>query len=415
MKLLFIAHRIPYPPNKGDKIRSFHELQSLVERGHEVHLLAFADDLNDLNYQVDLARICASVEIVPLRRAWARARAVANLVSVRPLSLGYFALRKMRRLVERAASENDFDAVFVYSSTMAQYVPRELASRTVVDMVDVDSEKWRDYAGRTNRLMARLYDLEWKRLRRYEYEIVTRFANTVVTTRREAALLDQLDEFTRRARLRVITNGVDLDYFQPSTQPPDTTSPRLVFIGAMDYFANIEGARYFAEEVFPLIRARESRAKFSIIGANPAAEVKKLARYPGVNVTGFVDDVRPHLREAAVCIVPLRIARGVQNKVLEAMAAGKAVIATSESVAGLRVADGEHLMIADTPERFAGAALEVLRDESLRESLEMRARYYVEAEHDWKPLLQKLVELIEAVGARENKPGRPNTRAAAGS
>ncbi len=415
MKLLFIAHRIPYPPNKGDKIRSFHELQSLVERGHEVHLLAFADDLNDLNYQVDLARICASVEIVPLRRAWARARAVANLVSARPLSLGYFAMRKMRRLVERAASENDFDAVFVYSSTMAQYVPRELASRTVVDMVDVDSEKWRDYAGRTNRLMARLYDLEWKRLRRYEYEIVTRFANTVVTTRREAALLDQLDEFTRRARLRVITNGVDLDYFQPSTQPPDTTSPRLVFIGAMDYFANIEGARYFAEEVFPLIRARESRAKFSIIGANPAAEVKKLARYPGVNVTGFVDDVRPHLREAAVCIVPLRIARGVQNKVLEAMAAGKAVIATSESVAGLRVADGEHLMIADTPERFAGAALEVLRDESLRESLEMRARYYVEAEHDWKPLLQKLVELIEAVGARENKPGRPNTRAAAGS
>jgi len=413
MKLLYLAHRVPYPPNKGDKIRSFHELQALVERGHEVHLLAFADDLNDLNYQVDLARMCASVEIVPLRRVWAGARALANLINTRPLSLGYFASRKMRRLVERAASNNDFDAVFVYSSTMAQYAPSQLASRTVVDMVDVDSEKWRDYAGRANPLLSRLYSLEWKRLRGYEYEIVTRFANTVVTTRREAALLDRLDEFTRRARLRMITNGVDLDYFQPSTQPPDTISPRLVFIGAMDYFANVEGARYFAEEVFPLIRSRESRAKFSIVGANPAAEVKKLARHPGVTVTGFVPDVRPYLRKATVCIVPLRIARGVQNKVLEAMAAGKAVIASPEAVAGLRVVDGEHLMIANTAERFAGAALEVMRDESLRESLEMRARRFVEAEHDWKPLLQKLVELIETVGAREHKPGRPDTRAIA--
>jgi len=413
MKLLFLAHRIPYPPNKGDKIRSFHELRALVERGHEVHLLAFADDLNDLNYQVDLARMCASVEIVPLRRVWAGARAIANLVNTRPLSLGYFASRKMRRLVERAVSDNDFDAVFVYSSTMAQYVPRELASRTVVDMVDVDSEKWRGYVSRANALMSRLYSLEWKRLRDCEYEIVTRFANTIVTTGREAALLDKLDEFTRRARLRVITNGVDLDYFQPSAQAPDTTSPRLVFIGAMDYFANAEGARYFAEEVFPLVRSRESRAKFSIVGANPTSEVKKLARHPGVTVTGFVPDVRPYLRDAAVCVVPLRIARGVQNKVLEAMAAGKAVIASPEAVAGLRVVDGEHLMVADGPQRFADATLEVIRDESLRESLEMRARRLAETEHDWKPLLQKMAELVETVGAREHKPGRPNTRAIA--
>jgi sugar transferase (PEP-CTERM/EpsH1 system associated) len=413
MKLLFLAHRIPYPPNKGDKIRSYHALQALASRGHEVHLLAFADDLNDLNYQVDLARICASVEIVPLRRALAAARAAANLLSSRPLSLGYFASRKMRRLVERSMSQREFDAVFVYSSTMAQYAPRELASRTVVDLVDIDSEKWREYAGRANPLMSRLYSLEGKRLREYEYEIVKGFANTVVTTGREAALLDRLDEFTRRARLRVITNGVDLDYFQPVTQAPDTTSPRLVFVGAMDYYANVEGARYFAEEIFPLIRARESRAKFSIVGANPTAEVKKLTRHPGVTVTGAVPDVRPYLQDAAVCVVPLQIARGVQNKVLEAMAAGKAIIATPQSVAGLRVVPGEHLMVADTPEKFADTTLEVIRDESLRESLELRARYFVEAEHDWNPLHQKLVELIEAVGARAQKQGRPDSRAIA--
>jgi sugar transferase (PEP-CTERM/EpsH1 system associated) len=411
MKLLFISQRIPYPLNDSDRIRSSHELHAFIERGHEVHLLAFADDLNDLNYQVDLGRMCATVGIVPLRGVWAGARALVNLVSTRPLSRGYLASRKMRRLVKRAVSDNDFDAVFVCSSPMAQYVPRELVSRAVVDMADVDSEKWRDYAGGANPFMSRIYSFESKRLREYEYKVITSFANTVVTSGREAALLDHLDEFTRRARLRTISNGVDLDYFQPSSQSPDTISPRLVFVGAMDCFANVEGARYFAEEVFPLIRSRESRAKFSIIGANPTDGVKKLARYPGVIVTGEAPDARPYLREATLCVVPLRVARGAQNEILEVMAAGKAVIASPEAVAGLRVVDGEHLIIADSPRRFADAALEVIRDAYLRESLETQARSFVEAEHDWNPLLQKLVNLVEAVGRRENIPGKSNARA----
>jgi glycosyltransferase involved in cell wall biosynthesis len=226
-------------------------------------------------------------------------------------------------------------------------------------------------------------------------------------------LLDRLDEFTRRARLRVVTNGVDLDYFQPSNQPPDTISPRLVFIGAMDNYANAEAVRYFAEEIFPIIRSRESRAKFSIIGADPTSEVKKLTRYPGVTVTGYVQDVRPYLREASVCVAPMRVARVARKQVLEAMAAGKVVIASQEAVAGLRVVDGEQLMIADTPEKFADAALEVIRNSSLRESLETRARYLVEIEHAWKPLLQKLVDLVETVGRRDERSGKTSIRAIA--
>jgi sugar transferase (PEP-CTERM/EpsH1 system associated) len=414
MKLLFISPRIPYPPDKGDRLRSSHELQAFIERGHEVHLLAFADDLNDLNHRVDLGRMCATVGIVPLRRVWAVARALVNLAFLRPLSRGYFESRRMRRLVKRAVSDNDFDAVFVCSSPMAQYVPRELASRAVVDMADVDSEKWRDRAGGANQLRSWVCSLECKRLREYEYKVIARFANTVVTTRREADLLDRLDEFTRRARLRTIAGGVDLDKFRPSSQSPDTISPRLVFVGAMDNFANVVGARYFAEEVFPLIRSRESRAKFSIIGANPTDEVKKLARYPGVIVTGEARDARPYLRDATLCVVPLRRARGAPQRVLEAMAAGKAVVASPEAVAGLRVVNGEHLMIADSPRRFADAALEIIRNASLRESLETQARQFVEAEHDWKTLLKKMVELVEAVGRRENTAGRSNARAMKG-
>jgi sugar transferase (PEP-CTERM/EpsH1 system associated) len=415
MKLLFISPRIPYPPNKGDRIRLSQELQALIERGHEVHLLAFAGDMDDLNYQVDLGRMCATVGIVPLRRAWGIARALVNLAFMRPLSRGYYASRRMRRLVRRAVFDNNFDAVFVASSPMAQYVPRELLSRAVMDMADVDSEKWRDRAGEANQLMSRIYFLEWKRLREYEYKIIARFANTVVTTGREAAMLDRLDEFTRRARLRTIADGVDLEHFQTSFQSPDTISPRLVFVGAMDHFANVEGARYFAEEVFPLIRSRESRAKFSIIGANPTDQVKKLARYPGVIVTGEAPDARSYLREATLCVVPLLRARGAQNEIMEAMAAGKAIIASPEAVAGLRVVSGEHLMIADSPRKFADATLEVIHDASLRETLETRARQFVEAEHDWKSLLQKMVDLIETVGAREHNIGRSDTRAIAGS
>lgn len=428
MKLLFLAHRIPYPPNKGDKIRSYHELRALTERGHEVHLLAFADDVCDLHHQVDLARWCASVRIVRLRKFWAKLRALLTVLTSRPLSLGYFGSWRMRRLVKQAIERQNFDAVFVYSSAMAQYVPADWRSRTVVDLVDVDSEKWREFAERTSPPHSWLYAIEAGRLKKHELEIVADFANSILTTRREADLLSELDEFTRRARLRIITNGVDLDYFQPEPSAPAVgkvirhpsagwreigSTPKLAFIGAMDYYANIEAAEWFVNEVFPLIREREPQAEFFIVGSNPTAEIKNLAERPGVIATGTVRDIRPYLMNATACVVPLRVARGVQNKLLEAMACGKAVVATSEAAAGLRVAHEEQLLLADSPTDFAAAVLETMRDENLRERLGWQARRFVETEHDWRPVLQKLTELIESVGQRRNESGNTNIRAIA--
>ena len=425
MKLLFLAHRIPYPPNKGDKIRSYHELVALVERGYEVHLLAFADEMRDLSYQVDLARLCASVSVLPLHPLAAKWRALARLAMKQPLSLGYFASRKMKSLVKRMIGEHDFDAIFVYSSTMAQYVPEALSSRTIVDLVDADSEKWRDYAQRDRPPKSWLYEIEWKRLRRYEHEVVARFAYALLATQREASVLDELDEFTRHARLRIITNGVDLDYYQPSHEMGHGTGlktaigtdepplSRLVFVGAMDYYANIDGTRWFVEEVLPLIRQQEPRTEFMIVGSNPTREVKKLGECKGVTVTGFVNDVRPHVHSAAACVIPLRIARGIQNKVLEAMAMGKAVVATPEAVAGLRVENGAQLLLARTPLEFAKAAIKTIREESLRNNLAIRARRFVEAEHDWKPSLKRLVELVESVALRQAANSGANPRAKA--
>ncbi|MDX2029392.1 MAG: TIGR03087 family PEP-CTERM/XrtA system glycosyltransferase [Blastocatellia bacterium] len=404
MKVLFLAHRIPFPPNKGDKIRSFHELCALVERGHEVHLAAFADDLNDLNHQVELARLCASVHIVPLRSWIAKGRALLAMAGSGSLSRAYYRSAKMKRIVRRLLDLHGFDAVQVFSSTMAQYVPEELRSRTVVDLVDIDSQKWRDYARHTRGPLGWLYGVEGRRLRQYEYEIVSRHAWSVLTSPREAALLDELDEFTRRARLRVITNGVDLERYQPAEpfthRGAVASQARLIFVGAMDYYANIEGVRWFVEQVFPLIRAEEPYAEFFIVGSNPTEEVKRLGRREGVTVTGYVEDVRPYLRSATASVMPLRIARGVQNKMLESMALGKAIIATGQVAAGLKVVADEHLMVADAPADFAAAVIEVLRDKTLRDHLGSRARRYVETEHDWQPLLDRMTGLIETAGAR---------------
>lgn len=428
MKLLFLAHRIPYPPNKGDKIRSYHELRALAKRGHEIHLLAFADEVGDLDYQVDLARLCASVKIIRLRRFWARLRGFLTVLTSRPLSLGYFGSWRMRRLVNRMIERQNFDAIYVYSSVMAQYIPVDWHSRTIVDLVDVDSEKWREYAERTGPPHSWFYAIEAGRLKKFELEIVANFAHSILTTKREAELLSELDEFTRRARLRIITNGVDLDYFQPEPSAPNVgkvirhpfagsseigSRPKLVFTGAMDYYANVEAAEWFVKEVFPLIREQEPQAEFFIVGSNPTVEIKNLAEQPGVLASGTVRDIRPYLMSATVCVVPLRIARGVQNKLLEAMACGKAVVATHEAAAGLRLVHDEQLLLADSPSDFAAAVLEIIRDESLRERLSWNARRFVETEHDWQPVLQKLIDLVESVGQRKNESGGTNIRAIA--
>ena len=380
MKLLFLAHRIPYPPNKGDKIRSYHELRALVERGHEVHLLAFADNVRDLQYQVNLARGCASVRVVRLRKFWARVRALLALLTSRPLSLGYFGSWKMRRLVNRALKRQQFDAVVVYSSGMAQYIPSSWRAKTIVDLVDVDSEKWREYSAKTSWPKNWLYSVESHRLREYEHEIVANFANSMLTTRREADLLSDLDEFTRRARVRIMTNGVDSDYFQPepsaavggnvirlplSKTDKPISKPRLVFTGAMDYYANVEAVQWFAAEVFPLIRQQEPQAEFFIVGSDPTAEVRKLAEQPGIIVTGTVEDVRPYLRDAAVCVAPLRIARGIQNKILEAMAMARPVIASSECAAAVEAEIGQELLTSTSPADFIREIDTLLLDDAL--------------------------------------------------
>jgi sugar transferase (PEP-CTERM/EpsH1 system associated) len=409
MRILYLAHRIPYPPNKGDKIRAFHEIRGLAGRGHQVDVLAFADDSRDLPFVADLRQFCASAEVMKLDTRLAKARSVLGLVRAEALSLAYFRQRDMARAVAERVRSTPPDACVVYSSPMAQYVPAQLRSRTVVDLVDVDSEKWRDYRASHRWPMSAVYGIESKRLRAFELSVVSGHALSVLATEREAALLRPDLPAGVSDRLSALVNGVDLEFyhpangFEPSEIPPaerryfEFGGPRVVFTGAMDYYANVEGVSWFARDVWPLVRAVFPMARFLVVGSRPAAAVIELERLPGVSVTGFVDDVRPYLWSADVCVAPLRIARGVQNKVLEACACGRPVVATPDAVAGLDLDAGEDVVVAGNAPELAASILGVLTNAALAAALGASGRRYAERVHSWPAMLQRFSGLVESV------------------
>jgi polysaccharide biosynthesis protein PslH len=412
MNILFFSHRTPYPPHKGTQVRPYNMIAALAARGHRVHLLAFAEGEGDALARTELGKMCASVELISLSRATSNLRALAAVPTRGSLSLAYFESARMREAVRRAVREHGIQAMIAFSSTMAQYVPRDFRKHAIADMTDVDSAKWLHYATTNPFPKSWVYKIEGLRLRRYEYEIARSFAYTTLVTAREIELLTDLDAASRR-RVVALTNGVDLKKFRPGAYPPfapeslppgerrylaDPSAPRLVFTGAMDYFPNVDAVCYFAREVFPQVRARVPSAQFLIVGSGPTPPVSELKSLPGVVVTGRVEDVRPYLAAATACVIPLRIARGIQNKALEAMAGGRAVVATPEVVAGLGGArHEEELLVAATAEELAAAALRVIQDEPLRRRLEQQARAFVEREYDWGPLMARLAAMVESI------------------
>lgn len=427
MNILFFSHRTPYPPHKGTQVRPYNMIAALAARGHRVHLLAFADEQGGALAQTELGRICASVELIPLSGAASNLRALAALPTGKSLSLAYFNSTRMREAVRQSVRLNGIQAMIAFSSTMAQYVPREFRKHAIADMTDVDSAKWSHYATTNKFPKSWAYKIEGKRLRQYEHEIARSFAYTTLVTEREIDLLDELDAETRRTRLVALTNGVDLKKFRPGIFPAfaldslpsheqkyltDPDAPRIVFTGAMDYFPNVDAVTFFAREVLPQVRAKWANAQFLIVGSGPTPQVLQLKSLPGVVVTGRVHDVRPYLAAATVCAIPLRIARGIQNKALEAMASGRAVVATPEVVAGLgRARHEEELLVAASANDLAAATLRVIEDEALRRRLEQRARAFVEREYDWKPLMERLAQMVESIA----RPSRAQSLSTAGA
>jgi sugar transferase (PEP-CTERM/EpsH1 system associated) len=407
--LLFLAHRIPYPPNKGDKIRSFHILKQLA-RLYRVHLGAFVDDPDDGRYQAKLETMCTSVCLLPLHPLQAKLRSLAGLLDNSALSLPYFRKREMQRWVDSVMAQHAVRRVFVYSSPMAQYVMDDKFSalQRIVDFVDVDSDKWRQYAQRKRWPLSWLYRREGERLLAFEGNVARTFDASVFVSAAEAELFRKLTPEMEN-RVCFMDNGVDVTYFSPDREYEDPYSAKsdvLVFTGAMDYWANVDAVRWFALEIFPQVKQSIPSAQFVIVGARPTRDVLQLDSLPGVSVTGAVADIRPYLAHARAAVAPLRIARGVQNKVLEAMAMAIPVLATSAAVEGIEYDNPSGLQVSDSEDGLAEMASRLLRMDG---SKPIRAsRQWVCRRYDWNINLGRLEELFE--GAPESVEGLARTQ-----
>ncbi len=395
-ELLYLVHRIPHPPDKGDKIRSHHLLRHLARR-YRVHLAAYVDDARDWRHADALRPWCASVHLVGVRPGMARLRALVGLLTGEALSLRYYPHREMAAWVQ-GHLERGVRRVVCYSSVMARYVLHARGARRVMDFVDMDSDKWRQYAATRPWPLSWLYRREADRLFAWERRVAMDFDASLFVSEQEAA------DFLRAApetagRVGWYGNGVDADYFSPGRAYDDPYPPgteAIVFTGAMDYWPNVDAVTWFAREILPRVRRERPAAVFYVVGSRPAHEVLALARDGGVRVTGRVPDVRPYLAHARVAVAPLRIARGVQNKVLEAMAMGRTVVVTPQALEGVRARPGQEVLLAGEAEAFAQATLQALGGLDLGAA----ARRRVREDHAWEACLAGVEVWIEGEGAR---------------
>jgi len=403
--ILFLAHRVPFPPDRGDKIRAFNIL-SYLSRRKRVHLIAFADDPADLKRKNGLGKVTASRQIVWRGKSQAVA-GVQALASRRPISLTAFDNPELRQAVQNALAQRSIDTIYVFSSQMAQYLPAKPRQRVVMDFVDMDSAKFATYGKTTRGFTGWMMRREARMLAQYEKSVAAKADASLFVSDAEAGLFR---ERTRAERVHAVENGIDTVKFDPAAAFAriEAVAPLIVFTGQMDYRPNVEGVTWFAETVFPHIRVRHPEAQFAIVGRKPDAAVQALAKIDGVTVTGEVPDVRPWLAAASVVVAPLKLARGVQNKVLEAMAMARPVVASTAAATGID--HGGTIALGEGVGGMADAVTALMEDPAHGAELGKAARQRVIDLYGWDA---KLAALDEIMGFKGRSDPQPRRKAAA--
>jgi len=401
VKVLYVCHRLPFPPRRGGKILPFNTIRHLA-RSHEVTVASLAHSAEEAREGAGLADYCHRVICERTYPATRWARAIARLPSLAPSTMGYFHSPRLARRVRNALANEGYDLVLVHSSSMAPYVASHTGCAKILDFGDVDSQKWLAYTKFKPFPTKWGYHIEARKLQRTEALLAMQFDTCTCTTRDE---LQSLASFASAKHLDWFPNGVDSDYFQPTATPYDPDA--ICFVGRMDYYPNQQAVLDLCRKILPLVRAARPQARLTIVGAAPPRKIRDLAKLPGVTVTGTVADVRPHLGAAALSVAPLRIARGTQNKILESMAMAVPVVTSALAARGVDAVPGEHLLVAERPRDYADLILHLLADGAARDRLARAARARVLSHHTWSASMRKLDGIIEECLARRSAMQRP--------
>lgn len=399
--ILYLVHRLPYPPNKGDKVRSFHLLKHLAAR-HRVFLGTFVDDPADMQYLATVREYCAGLHAVPLNPAVAKLASMRGLLTGEALSLPFYRDAGMTSWVEQLARTEKLDAAVVFSSPMAQYAMQLPELPMLVDFVDLDSAKWTDYAPNHAWPLSVLYRREGAKLLAFEQAVAERATASFFVTAKEVALFRQQSPLTSRP-VQALGNGVDAAFFSPDPARPSPFPAGqipLVFTGAMDYWPNVDAVTWFATEVLPALRREWPNLHFHIVGRSPTPAVLALTS-DSVSVTGTVPDVRPYLQHAAVVVAPLRLARGIQNKILEAMAMARPVVASSTCVEAIEAEAGRDLLAASEAADFVAVVGQLLLDAGLTDQIGAAGRDCVLKNYSWSAQLAGIDVHLDRLNQRD--------------
>lgn len=390
MNVLYLCHRFPFPPKRGGKIRPFNMIRHLSANGHRVTVCSLARSPQEAEEARGIAPYCADYSMAQVADPLQTLRMIVRLPLRTPSSMGYFYSPSLAQRVSRLLSERKWDLIFVHCSSVAQYVEQVNGVPKILDFGDMDSQKWLEYANYKPFPLSLGYRLEGNKMLAAEKRLARKFDLCTATTRAE---WETLDSYRTGVATDWFPNGVDADFFCPADEPydPDTLS----FIGRMDYYPNQECMTRFCQQVWPLLRLRRPQIRLLIIGADPSPAMRRLGDLPGVTVTGSVADVRPFVRQSALMVAPLNIARGTQNKILEAMAMGVPVVTSRVAAGGVDAEADQHFVVADTVEEYCSAILRILDDPSERQRLAIAGRQRMLSNHAWPHSMARLDRIIE--------------------
>lgn len=389
MKILYVCHRFPFPPKRGGKIRPFNMIRHLTQSGHEVTVCSLARSADEAVEAQGIAQHCASFEMGHVKEPVQMARMIVRLPVVTPSSMGYFYSAELNQRIQKLLKNQHWDLIFVHCSSVAQYVEDVTDVPKILDFGDMDSQKWIEYGNYKSFPLSLGYRFEGAKMLAAEKRLTRHFDLCTATTRAE---WETLISYGQKVDTDWFPNGVDADFFCPTADAYDAQT--ISFIGRMDYYPNQECMTRFCRETWPLLKLRKPNLKLLIVGADPSPEMIKLGQLPGVTVTGSVPDVRPYIRGSALMVAPLNIARGTQNKILEAMAMGVPVVTSTIAAGGVDAESVTHFLVADSPLDYAQAILSIIDNPGERDRLAKSGRERMLSHHAWPKSMERLDKIM---------------------